>query len=94
MYNILIKTKKYQLVQTGEKQHRIENLKGLYTDEVSYIEIPISLVEVYQDIWEEYKYAEKGYKREAKLEAIMHFDHMNDLDFENEHAELYPEQYK
>lgn len=91
-YKVICKTKEYQLVLLYNT-YRVENLKGLYADEVQYIEIPKKLAEWYEEILNEYKDFPKGEKREGKKDGIIHFNHLNDLDFENEYAEMYPEKY-
>ena len=94
MYKELAKTAKYAVVQCPtENLYRVENRKGLYADEIPHIEIPKDLAEYYVELLKEYMDYPRGEKAEAKASGIAHFNELCDLDFENEHAELYPEQY-
>ena len=92
MYREIAKTKRYAIVECpAPGLYRIENRKGLYADKVPHIEIPKDHAEYLQDILEEYKDYPKGEKREAKWGGITTFEEICDRDFENEEAELYPE---
>lgn len=93
-YNELAKTKKYAIVECPVPGlFRIENRKGLYADQIPHIEIPRSYAEELIDELEMYKEYPKGERKEGRLECQLCFDTLCDLDFENEHAELYPEEY-
>ena len=92
MYREIAKTKRYAIVECpGPGLFRIENRKGLHADKIPHIEIEPNYAMYLKEILEEYKEFPKGEKREAKLEGITTFEVMCDRDFENEEAELYPE---
>ena len=89
-YQELAKSTKFAVVIING-QHRVENLKGPYADEVPHIDIPPQLAEIYLDYLLGYKDEEPGFKREAKANGIRQFNLECEQMFDDEHSELYPE---